>query len=657
MGSKISLCMIVKDEEQNLRKCLSSVDGVVDEIIVVETGSTDGTPGVAAEFGARVLSFHWNDNFSDARNASLEGATGDWILFLDADEELTAEGREALRRATLDETVEGYFIKVINYLGSEGRVETCPDLIFRLFRNRPEYRFRGAIHEQIVDVILEKNSRANYRVAEDLVILHYGYLSRQIEEKDKKNRNLSILSRELAQSPDNRLLRYHYGVELFRAERYREAAEEFVRAANGIDPQTIYLPKLLRYIVLTYQALSLHEKAVETVRLGLGLFPDYADLYYYGGLVCLDQKDYSGAYNFFQDALSMPDQPAYYAPFSGSRGFRSLYNLGRLAEIFCNDEEAINYYIRSLQDNSFFTSALESIARLLRPREDPEYAKKCLEQVCEFCTPQAYLMMGQILFNQSAYQLALEYLEKGAPGREASPETLLWKAICLIQQRRYLEALRILNGFAPGHHLYPLATLNKVFCFWLRNNRRKLRELTEDLFALGLSAETKAVVSLFRNSGMKRRGPEYNLGDEGMSLLMDLVMRALDMGEIERAVSLLNGLTRACQRQNARTFGKLFFQYGYPELAEGYFLMYLDSDPGCAETQFTLAGIKEDQGHYPEAISLYRRALELDSREPRHYIRLIRLYEKMRRELLEEAIARYPDSPSLNDLLKGGPAQ
>lgn len=85
--------------------------------------------------------------------------------------------------------------------------------------------------------------------------------------------------------------------------------------------------------------------------------------------------------------------------------------------------------------------------------------------------------------------------------------------------------------------------------------------------------------------------------------------------------------------------------------------MYLESDPGCAETQFTLAGIKEDQGHYPEAISLYRRALELDSREPRHYIRLIRLYEKMRRELLEEAIARYPDSPALKDLLKGGPAQ
>lgn len=657
MGSKISLCMIVKDEEQNLRRCLASVAGAVDEIIVVDTGSSDGTCEVAAEFSARVVSFPWNGNFSHARNASLEGATGDWILFLDADEELTAEGRVALRRVTEDEKVDGYFIKVVNYLGSEGWVETCPDLIFRLFRNRSEYRFRGAIHEQIVDVILEKNGHARYLVAEDLVILHYGYLNRQIEEKDKKARNMNILSRELASSPDNRLLRYHYGVELFRAERYGEAADELVRAANGIDPQTIYLPKMLRYLVMTYQALQLHDKALETVRLGLSLFPDYADLHYYGGVSCFDLKDYAGAYNFFENALSMPEQPSYYAPFSGTRGFRSLYNLGRLAEIFCNGEEAINYYIKSLRDNSFFISALENITRLLEPRNDPEYARKCLEQICDFCSPQANVMMGQILFKLSAYQLALEYLEKGAPDREAPPEILLWKAICLIQQRRYLEALRILNGFSPDHPLYPLATVNIMFCFWIRGNRRKVRELTDKLFALGLSEGTGAVVALFRNSGIKRRGPGYSLGQEGISLLLDLVMRSLDMGESEKAMSLLNGLTRECLSENGGATGKMFFRYGYPDLAVDFLLMHLESHSGNADTCFTLAEIKEEQGNYTEAVELYRQALSLDPREPRHYIRLMGIYQKMRRELLEEALAKNPGSPMLKELLEGGLAR
>jgi len=652
MGSKISLCMIVKDEEENLRRCLSSVYGAVDEIIVVDTGSSDGTPGVAAEFGARVLSFPWNGNFSDARNASLEGAGGDWILFLDADEEMTPEGKEALRRVTANETAEGWFIKVINYLGQEGWVESCPDLIFRLFRNQPEYRFHGAIHEQIVDVILEKNSRAAYRTAEDMVILHYGYLNRQIEEKDKKNRNLNMISRELAARPDSRLLRYHYGVELFRAERYREAADELIRAASGIDPGTIYLPKLLRYLVLTYQALGLPEKALETVRLGLSLFPDYADLYYYGGLICYEQKDYSGAYQLVQQALSMPDQPAYYAPFSGTRGFRALYQLGRLAEAFFNEEEAMNCYVRSLQDNSGFTPALESITRLLKPREDPEYARKCLEQLCEFCTPQANLLMGQVLFRQSAYQLALEYLERGAGEPEAPAEMLLWKGICLIQQRRFLEALRILNGFKPGHQMYPLATLNKILCFWARGNRSKVRSLADDLFALGLSPDTGAVVSLLKNSLAKRRGPGLILGEEGFSLLLDIVTRALDMGEADRARSLLEGLTRDLLIQHSLTLGKLFLLYGSPDHAEEYLIMRLEFQPRCAEAHFTLAEIKERRGEKIEAARWYRQALTLDPREPRHHICLIRHYEKMRRELLGEALQRYPDTPILRELLE-----
>ncbi|RKO65545.1 TPR domain-containing glycosyltransferase [Desulfofundulus salinus] len=652
MESRISLCMIVKDEEQNIRRCLQSVAGTVDEIIVVDTGSTDGTCQIAREFGALVHSFPWNDNFSDARNASLELATGDWILFLDADEELAGESREVLRRLANEKNVEGYFIKIINYVGNEGWGETCPDLVFRLFKNRKDYRFRGAIHEQIADVILERNSQARYQIAEDLVILHYGYLDRQIKAKDKKNRNLALLSQELNRNPDNRHLRYHYGVELYRAERFDEAAAELVRAANGIDPNTIYLPKLLRYIVLAYHAARKPEQALEIVQLGLDLFPDYADLYYYGGLISYEQKDYGRAYEFFQRALSMPEQPAHYAPFGGTRGFRSLYQMGQLAEVFLNHEEAMRYYILSLRDNPHFTPALESITRLLKPQEDPVYAKKCLEQLCEFCTPQANLLMGQILFRQSAYKLALEYLERGMDQQEAAPEILLWKAICLIQLRRYLEALRILEGFDPGHRLYPLAKLNKILCFWFQGKRRKVLPLVEELFALGLSQDTGAVVSLLRNYPGRRRGPGVTLGDEGMSLLLDILMRALDLGEKERAESLLDGLSRECLSKNARAVGQLFYRYGHLKTAEYYLGLYLEANPECPETLFTLAEIKERQNACIEAGELYRRALALDPAEPRYYVSLIRLYEKMRREILREAIDKYPELPVLRRLFE-----
>jgi len=656
MAKRISLCMIVKNEAQNLQRCLTSVAGAVDETIVVDTGSTDDTCKIAHAFGATVHTFPWNDNFGEARNASLELATGDWILILDADEALAEDSKEVLRRITAADDVEGYFVKIINYLGNNKWIEPCPDLVFRLFRNRPDYRFRGAVHEQIVDVILEKNSGARYQIAEDLVILHYGYLDYQIYEKDKKNRNLALLQRELAAAPDNRLLRYHYGVELYRAGRYAEAAAELVKAANGIDPQTIYLPKLLRYIVLAYHGARLPDQALEAARLGLSLFPDYADLYYYAGLISYEQKQYGTAYEYLRKAVSLPEQPAYYASFSGVRGFRAYYHLGRLAEVFVNEEEALRYYILSLRDNPFFVPALESITRILRPHADAAYAEKCLEQLCDFCTPEANLLMGQILFQQSAYRLALVYLERGMAQRETTPEMRLWQAICLMQHRRFLEALRILDTFAPGHHLYPLAILNKMLCFWFQGSPRKVRALVRELLALGLSPDTGGVVTLLRDSLGKRPPQEITLGEEGMALLLDVVTRALDLNEKERAASLLSCLSKESVQRHARVLGGLFYRYGYLQEAEYYLREDLVHNAASAATCFLLAEIKHRQGEYLEAGDFYRRALALDPNEPRHYLGLITLYQDMRRTILRQAKERYPGLPALA-ALEGEPTK
>lgn len=519
--------------------------------------------------------------------------------------------------------------------------------MFRLFRNRRDYRFRGAVHEQIADVILEKNRGAKYQVAEDLVILHYGYLDDQLREKDKKNRNLVLLHRELAQDPDNRLLRYHYGVELYRAGRYAEAAAELVRAADGIDPQTIYLPKLLRYIVLAYHGAGMPDRALEAARVGFGLFPDYADLYYYAGLISHEQKQYAAAYEYLQKAAALPEQPVYYASFSGVRGFRAYYQLGQLAEAFMNEEEALRYYILSLRDNPSFVPALESITRILRPREDPAYAGKCLEQLCDFCTPEANLLMGQILFRQGAYRLALVYLERGMDQRETAPEMKIWQAICLMQQRRFLEALRLLDAFAPGHHLHPLAVLNKMLCFWFQGNRRKVRAIARELLALGLSPDTGGVVTLLRDSLGKYPAREVTLGQEGMALLLDIIARALDLRETERTASLLRCLSKDCLSRHARVLGELFYRYGCLEEAEHHLREDLAQDPASAASCFLLGEIEHRQGKYLEAGDFYRRALALDPNEPRHYLGLITLYQEMRRAILREARERYPGSPIL----------
>ncbi len=649
MPAKISLCMIVKNEQQNLERCLNSVQRAVDEIIVVDTGSTDETCTIAANYGAIVQPFLWQEDFSEARNASLALATGDWILFLDADEAL-APGSETVLRSIVELDNDGYFVKIINYVGSEGWLDSCPDLVFRLFRNRPDYRFRGAIHEQIIDVILENNSQARYQLAEDLVITHYGYLTQQIMAKDKKNRNISIIRRELENTPQNRLLRYHYGVELFRADRLTEAAEELTKAANGIDPGTVYLPKLLRYIVLACQGAQQYEKAMETIKLGLSLFPHYADLYYYGGLIHAELRNYAQAYELFQQALSMPPQPAYFAPFSGTAGFRTYYQLGQLAEKFCNEEEALRYYLLSLRDNANFTAALSGILKILNPRENPEYTRQALAKICDFCTPEAKLLLADLFFFASAYPLALEYFEQVDL---ISPYTQILKAICLMQQRRFLEALRILENIPADDAQFALAKFNKLLCFWFEGNRARVRAIAEECFALGLSLDTGAVIAILRDSLKKKHAdPPVVLQEEGIALVRDVVLRALDLGEYALAQSLLTQIDPDVLGKHALDWGELFQQYGYLDQAEYYVKLYLENNAGDARAYFKLAKIKEQQGRKMEASGLYRQAFTHDPREPRYYVKLIRLYEDMRREVLAEACLKHPDVPAFKTLLE-----
>lgn len=367
MDMKVSLCIIVKNEARELYRCLKSATSAVDEIIIIDTGVADKTSRIAREFGAQVVL--WNNNYSSACNKLLEMATGDWVLFLDADEELAPESLEVLRRIIKDKSVSGYFLRIETYRDDGAGEKIGSDIVFRLFKNRSDYRFQGTIHEQLMDVIIEKNKKARYSIAEDFVILHYGYLNNDMGKKNKESRKyLNLIQEQIIEKPDDQLLRYHYGLELYRIGDYEQAATELIKAADDLDCQTSYLPKLLHYIVRSYYVNNKYVSALNCIRQGLNFFPAYANLYYYQGLVYFAQQEYGLAYTSFNHALVTPEQPVSYVQFSGARGFRSYYFLGQIAEVFNNQEEALRNYILALRDKPSFTVALECITRILQPR-------------------------------------------------------------------------------------------------------------------------------------------------------------------------------------------------------------------------------------------------------------------------------------------------
>ncbi|MGO9314309.1 MAG: glycosyltransferase [Syntrophobacteraceae bacterium] len=226
----ISLCMIVKNEEKNLPRCLESVCGLVDEMVVLDTGSEDNTVSIARSCGAKVFSFPWTGDFAEARNESLRHAAGNWIIFLDADERLNTFGaRDCLRKAASIPGADAFAVPIIN-AGPVGKVASTVGRAVRLFRNLPDIRFSGRVHETVDRFLIESGSKVYHA---DFEIEHFGYALEPDTVRGKYERNLDLLKKELAEDPGNGHARYHLGLTCVALEREEEARQAFDLALCG----------------------------------------------------------------------------------------------------------------------------------------------------------------------------------------------------------------------------------------------------------------------------------------------------------------------------------------------------------------------------------------------------------------------------------------
>lgn len=148
----LSLCMIVKNEENTLERCLESVKDIVDEMIIIDTGSTDDTIKVAEKYGAKIFFYKWDNSFSNARNYSLSKASKDWILIMDADDELKNEDKDKVIKLINCENnkFNAYFGETLSYSGDYAGDNISSNINIRFIKNGKGYKFIGDIHEQII---------------------------------------------------------------------------------------------------------------------------------------------------------------------------------------------------------------------------------------------------------------------------------------------------------------------------------------------------------------------------------------------------------------------------------------------------------------------------------------------------------------------------
>lgn len=335
---KVSLALIVKDEENTIRKCIINSNKLVDEIIVVDTGSTDNTLKILNEDSkVRVFNFAWTNNFSEARNYAIEQCTGDYVLFLDADEYVTFGKRNELEQVMKRNQIGK--IKIISKFKKDNEFYETSSFISRFFPKN--IRYQGAIHEQL-------NSDLP-RVEMKLTVAHSGYL-----EKDKGFRNIPILLEEVKKNPNDAYYQYQLGKELRLKKDYNLSFTHLIESYKLVDPKASFYNLLILELLQTGKEL-VEEKTIRIINENEQKMRNISDFHFYKGLFYLDY-----CLNYLESSLSfLPkieesflkcieiSNKKYIEYLKGTASFLALYNLGVYYEVIGSMTKAKIYYGKS----------------------------------------------------------------------------------------------------------------------------------------------------------------------------------------------------------------------------------------------------------------------------------------------------------------------
>ncbi|HBN09809.1 MAG TPA: hypothetical protein DD435_14535, partial [Cyanobacteria bacterium UBA8530] len=350
---RISLCMIAKNEEKFLQGCLESVKDAVDEIILVDTGSSDETIAIAEKFGAKTFHFPWKDDFAAARNEALSHASGDWILVLDADERLDPESSEHLRKMAWRSGIIGCSLIIDNRLGaSENSSHLQRATIFRFFLNRPDMRYVGAVHEQMFPAA---KATGLPQAESEAKILHLGYIDDTFKERDKIRRNLDILLEQAKEESDNPYVFFNLGQTYKMNGELRPAEENYRKGLSMLREQkaaldTPYFLALYLNLALLYHEHGQYEQTLEVCAESIPLYPEYPDLRFARGLSLMELGRYEEALESFRSALAFKGKVYAAGSDPGTTSYKAYNGMAVVYTRMKNWSEARRFFERAVQE-------------------------------------------------------------------------------------------------------------------------------------------------------------------------------------------------------------------------------------------------------------------------------------------------------------------
>ncbi|MFD2331490.1 glycosyltransferase [Cohnella sp. GCM10020058] len=392
MDKLISLCMIVKNEEKVLRRCLESVQELVDEIIVIDTGSEDSTKDIARAFTDEVHDFVWIDDFSAAKNEAIRRASSKWIFVLDADEyvdkEKSADLRHFLSKQDHAQPI-GFTLPVYNFTHTVELGRFVESTAVRLFANHPLVRFERPIHEQVMSSS-EPLAGANY----PFIIFHTGYTQQTWSEKKKGERNLHLFEKLKEQKQFEEYDYFTLGNEYNAQGDPKKALQYYKKALTKRAQTQSFYPFCYHQAVACLIQLNWLKEALDYIEQGLTNWPQFADYYCFKAMVCQQLGLYDEAIQLFEKCIDIANHPSQkdgrYWLMSANYGNLIPYsNLHALYARRLDIQQTVYYLTKLIQFQKSDYLVLYHLLGLLLQREtvgdvisflDKIYFEKTLEQ-------------------------------------------------------------------------------------------------------------------------------------------------------------------------------------------------------------------------------------------------------------------------------------
>lgn len=618
MKKTISLCMIVKNEEKYIERCLNSVKDKVDEFIVVDTGSSDSTVEIVRRYTSNIYNYEWKHDFSEARNFSLQFAKSDYILVLDADEYLDSD---ADLQTDIISGKDYYLLNIRNALSYGGAFN---HIAVRLFANNRGLRYQNRLHEHL-NILADNHGFTGGNAGSS--IHHTGYTAEIMEEKEKIKRNLPLMLKEVEENPDAYNL-YNMGKTYMSADDFENAIKYFQRA-YPLSMNRLFLPELITKLAYCLGQFGRSEESLTILKDAVNLFPMDTEMRYMQGKLFAGSGYAKDAEITFKKCLEMGDQGAMLT--EGSGGYMARFSLAELYESQNRIAESYDQVVHVLQTKKSFAPALIKYFNVVLKANIPaEEVYQNINMIYNVSSVNELQLLLNTLYS-ARHPLLNQYLMT-YKGLTVQPHI---KATAALYNKEYEQAKQLWLQVSMEDICHSDVLLLAVIL-----KDEELYNLVVSMFNLS-NKEGRFLKSIVLNEPMNKIVLTSTIEEILLTIITQLiVLQEFELFEQITGIISDNNFAVKCKLSN------ILFSYGFTEVAIDLLAKCFEEQPNNIEVLRLIGDICLKAGYLEDAQLFYSKLLNLNL-EYSTYERCYDLYEKSEdvqgmKVIKEEIEKRFP---------------